>query len=60
MLDIASLFGWLGSITAASLFFPQVWKSYKTRETHSLAWSGIFVGMANGAFLLAILKRKYN
>ena len=85
MFDTASLFGLFGSVTASLLFFPQVWKSYKTKETHSLAWSGILIGMTNGilwviyglfradpfiyatnaalftgAFLLMILKRKYN
>lgn len=47
---IAQIFGLLGSITASCLFFPQVWSSYKTHETKSLAWSGIFIGMVNGLF----------
>jgi MtN3 and saliva related transmembrane protein len=50
MIDIASLFGLLGSITAASLFFPQVWKSYKTKKTQDLSWFGIIIGMLNGLF----------
>ena len=47
-IDITSIFGVLGSITAASLFFPQVWRSYKTKKTHDLAWFGIIIGMLNG------------
>lgn len=43
-------FGFLGSVTAASLFLPQVWKSYRTKETQALAWSGIILGMLNGLF----------
>lgn len=50
MTNIAYLFGILGSITAASLFFPQVWKSYKTKKTQDLSWFGIIIGMLNGAF----------
>lgn len=50
MVDIASVFGLLGSITAASLFFPQVWASYKTKKTHDLSWFLIIVGMLNGFF----------
>ena len=50
MNDIASLFGLLGAITASSLFFPQVWASYKTKKTHDLAWSFIIIGILNGTF----------
>lgn len=50
MIDIASLFGLLGSITAASLFFPQAWKSYKAKKTQGLSWFGILIGMLNGLF----------
>lgn len=45
-----SLFGILGSITAASLFFPQVWASYKAKHTRDIAWFGIIIGMLNGVF----------
>ena len=48
MNTVASIFGLLGSITAASLFFPQVWASYTTKKTESIAWSMILVGMLNG------------
>lgn len=48
--NLAFLLGLLGSITAASLFFPQVWASYQTKKTKDLAWSGIIVGMLNGIF----------
>lgn len=47
---IEFIFGLLGSITAASLFFPQVWASYKTKRTHDLSWFGIGLGMLNGSF----------
>ncbi len=50
MVDIAVIFGLFGSITAASLFFPQVWVSWKTKKTHDLAWFGIIIGMLNGIF----------
>ena len=53
MADLAPLFGLLGSITAASLFFPQVWSSYKAKKTHDLAWFGIILGMLNGVFWIA-------
>lgn len=50
MVGVASLFGFFGSITAASLFFPQVIKSYTRKQTSELSWSGIFIGMLNGFF----------
>lgn len=50
MADIAFVFGLLGSITAATLFFPQVWTSWKTEKTKDLAWPGILIGMLNGIF----------
>ena len=49
-MNIAPVFGTLGSITAAGLFFPQVLKSYKTKKTTELSWSGIIIGMLNGIF----------
>ncbi len=45
-----SIVGILGSLTAASLFFPQVYVSYRTKQTRDLSWSGIAVGMLNGIF----------
>jgi uncharacterized protein with PQ loop repeat len=50
MVDIAKVFGLLGSITAASLFFPQVYTSWKTKKTRDLAWFGIVIGLLNGVF----------
>lgn len=50
MPDITTVFGLLGSITAASLFFPQVYASFKTKQTNDLVWNGIFIGMLNGFF----------
>lgn len=47
-MDIAPILGLLGSITASSLFLPQVWISFKTKRTKDLAWLGITLGMANG------------
>lgn len=49
MKNLELLFGYLGSIFAALIFFPQVWTSYKTRKTKDLSWAGIIVGMLNGA-----------
>lgn len=49
-MDIAPLFGLLGSITAASLFLPQTYKSYKTKKTGDLSYFGIILGMLNGIF----------
>jgi len=45
-----ALFGLLGSITAATLFLPQVLRSYKTKHTRDLAWFTIIIGMLNGVF----------
>jgi len=50
MFNLPQLFGLLGSITAAVLFFPQVFKSYKTKKTKELSWFGIIIGMLNGIF----------
>lgn len=50
MFTVTILFGFLASFTAASLFFPQVWSSYKNKHTHDIAWFGIIIGMANGVF----------
>ena len=50
MEDLAFVFGLLGSITAASIFFPQVWASFKSKHTKDLAWSTILIGMLNGLF----------
>jgi len=49
-MDIAYLFGFLGSITAASLFFPQIIKSFKLKKTKDIAWFSIVIGMLNGIF----------
>ncbi|MBI2141867.1 PQ-loop repeat-containing protein [Candidatus Woesearchaeota archaeon] len=53
MVELVSVFGFLGAITASFLFFPQVWESYRTRKTHDIAWFGIFIGMLNGVFWFA-------
>ena len=50
MITFESFVGMLGSLTAASLFFPQVYVSWKTKRTADLAWFGIIVGMLNGIF----------
>ena len=52
MVDFASVFGVLGGITSSSMFFPQVWKSYKQKDTSSLSWIGLLVGLLNGFFWL--------
>lgn len=44
------IFGFLGSFTAAGLFFPQVFKSLRTKKTHDIAWLAIIVGALNGIF----------
>lgn len=58
MVEVVSLFGFLGAITASFLFFPQVWESYRTRKTHDIAWAGIIIGMLNGVvwFVYGLLK----
>ncbi len=51
MVDITSLapvFGLLGSITASTIFLPQVWKAWKTKRTGDLSWFTILLGIANG------------
>lgn len=47
-MELVSLFGLLGSVTAASLFFPQVWKAWKTKRTENLSWLTILIGIFNG------------
>lgn len=61
MINFTSIFGLLGSITASSLFFPQVWTSYKTKQTHDLAWTGIIIGLFNGLIwiIYGYLKQDY-
>jgi uncharacterized protein with PQ loop repeat len=53
MVDLVTVFGVLGSITAASLFFPQVIRSYRSGKTHDIEWFGIIIGMVNGVFWVA-------
>lgn len=48
MVELVSIIGLLGAITAASIFLPQVWKSFKTKKTKDLSYLTIFIGMANG------------
>ena len=48
MVELITLIGLAGSVTASCLFFPQVWQSYKTKMTKDISWFGIFVGMLNG------------
>ena len=50
MMDLTFVFGLLGSITASTIFFPQVWKSWKTKRTKDLSWYTIFIGVLNGFF----------
>ncbi len=49
---LASVFGTLGAITSSSMFFPQVWKSFKLKDTKSLSWFGLIIGFLNGGFWL--------
>jgi uncharacterized protein with PQ loop repeat len=48
--NLASILGFCGSVTAASLFFPQVWASHKSKKTKHLAWTTIIIGLLNGIF----------
>ena len=48
--NLASLFGLCGSVTAASLFLPQVWASHRTKKTQQIAWASILVGILNASF----------
>lgn len=50
MVELVSVIGLLGSFTAASLFFPQVWKTFRTKKTKDLSYITIFLGVANGLF----------
>jgi len=52
MADVASIFGILGGVTSSSMFFPQVWKSFEQKNTSSLSWLGLVVGLLNGVFWL--------
>lgn len=49
-MDLTFIFGLLGSVTASTIFLPQVWKAWKTRKTRDLSWLTIFIGMLNGFF----------
>ena len=53
MVELVSLFGLLGSITASILFFPQVWKAWKVKKTKELSWLMICIGIFNGLFWTA-------
>ncbi len=53
MAELVSVIGLFGSITAASLFFPQVYTSWKTKKTKDLAWFTILIGIANDLFWIA-------
>lgn len=53
MVDITSLapvFGLLGSVTASTIFLPQVWRAWRTKQTKDLSWLMIVLGIANGFF----------
>lgn len=50
MKNVESIFGLLGSITAASIFYPQVIASYRSKKTRDLAWFSILIGLLNGVF----------
>lgn len=48
MKNVQFIIGLLGSITAATIFIPQVWASYKSKKTRDLAWFTIIIGLING------------
>ena len=48
MIEATTVLGFIGSITAATLFFPQVWTAWKTKNTKGLSIFMIFLGMLNG------------
>ena len=48
MVELISIIGLFGSITASSLFFPQVYAAWKTRRTKDLSWLTILIGVVNG------------
>lgn len=48
MRNIEFIFGLLGSITGALLFFPQVIVSFRTKKTGDIAWFAILIGLLNG------------
>ncbi len=45
MFELATLFGLLGGVTSASIFFPQVYRSWKTKRTNDLSWPTIGIGL---------------
>jgi MtN3 and saliva related transmembrane protein len=45
--SLASFLGFCASVTAASLFLPQVWSSHKTKRTQQIAWTSIMIGLIN-------------
>jgi uncharacterized protein with PQ loop repeat len=58
MFDATFLLGLMGSITAATLFFPQVWTSFRSKKTKNLSWFTISLGVLNGAAWIAYGIRK--
>ena len=50
MIELAAIFGLLGSVTSATIFLPQVWRAWKTKSTKDLSWYTILIGIANGFF----------
>lgn len=47
-MNLVSILGLMGLITAASLFFPQVYDAWKTKKTRDLSQSTLYIGLANG------------
>mgnify|MGYP001604651688 FL=1 len=48
MVELISIIGLFGSVTASSLFFPQVYAAWKTKRTKDLSWLTILIGVVNG------------
>lgn len=48
--NLVFVLGLLGSITASSIFIPQVFASYKNKKTKDIAWFTVIISLVNGAF----------
>jgi uncharacterized protein with PQ loop repeat len=48
MVDISPIFGLMGSICAATIFFPQLYRSWKIKRTQDLSWFLIIIGVLSG------------
>jgi len=42
--DICEILGYFGGILASLMFFPQIYKMYKTQKANDISWLTLFLG----------------